>query len=571
MRFEQRPPVFWIGTIVAILLLVLIAFAGVTAVTTRDKTIADETDNLVRLSLMLAEHAQRLIFSADLIASSLEEGIARSGVRTPAQFRRHVANRQMHALLQKQMIVTSEVDALSLIDGEGNLVNSARSWPPPPVNVSDRDYFIALRKSPLTTYTISAPQKNRVNQQESIFLAHRVSAPDGTFLGVVLVTISTRRFEKLYTAVLPNDGASISLYRQDGILLTRQPQSGDALEQSPEIQSFFHETLSRAEYGTMRAASGGTHNAPRFIAVRAVRGYPLLISVTSLESVALAAWWKLAGLIFAFSAAAVVLVVLLGLALVRVSKMQGRLVETAQQLARVNDELTASNQDLESFSYSVAHDLRAPLRRIAGFSSIVLGENRDRLGEKSAQFLDRIGAGVTQMGLLVDDLLELSQIARSPMNRRNFDISELAQSVTDTLAEAHPEHRVETFVKQGMRANGDPRLIRIVLENLLGNAWKFSARTNEVRIEAGAEERDGETIYFVRDNGAGFDMQYSGKLFKPFQRLHHADEFEGTGIGLSIVHRIITRHGGKIWAESAVGKGTVFWFTLGKDLPPRKS
>jgi light-regulated signal transduction histidine kinase (bacteriophytochrome) len=276
-------------------------------------------------------------------------------------------------------------------------------------------------------------------------------------------------------------------------------------------------------------------------------------------------------LIFAFSAAAVVLVVLLGLALVRVSKMQGRLVETAQQLARVNDELTASNQDLESFSYSVAHDLRAPLRRIAGFSSIVLGENRDRLGEKSAQFLDRIGAGVTQMGLLVDDLLELSQIARSPMNRRNFDISELAQSVTDTLAEAHPEHRVETFVKQGMRANGDPRLIRIVLENLLGNAWKFSARTNEVRIEAGAEERDGETIYFVRDNGAGFDMQYSGKLFKPFQRLHHADEFEGTGIGLSIVHRIITRHGGKIWAESAVGKGTVFWFTLGKDLPPRKS
>jgi light-regulated signal transduction histidine kinase (bacteriophytochrome) len=276
-------------------------------------------------------------------------------------------------------------------------------------------------------------------------------------------------------------------------------------------------------------------------------------------------------LIFAFAAAAIVLVVLLGLAFVRVSKMQGRLVDTAEQLARVNKELTASNQDLESFSYSVAHDLRAPLRSISGFSSILLDAKRGKLDEESAKYLGRINAGAMRMGLLIDNLLQLSRIARTEMKRRNFDLGELARRVTEALAERDPGRRVEAVVKQSMPANADPDLVRIALENLLGNAWKFSSRTSGARVEVGSEERDGETVYFVRDNGAGFDMQYSGKLFKPFQRLHHADEFEGTGIGLSIVHRIVTRHGGRIWAESEVGKGTVFRFTLGKALQSHAS
>ena len=166
------------------------------------------------------------------------------------------------------------------------------------------------------------------------------------------------------------------------------------------------------------------------------------------------------------------------------------------------------------------------------------------------------------MSMLIDDLLQLSRIARVEMKRRDFDLGELARGVAASISDAHPARRVQFVVQPDMRANGDPNLVKIVLENLIGNAWKFTSRTDAARIEVGAEEGEDGTSYFVRDNGAGFDMRYSGKLFKAFQRLHRADEFEGTGIGLSIVHRIVMRHGGKVWAESEPGKETVFRFTL---------
>ena len=249
--------------------------------------------------------------------------------------------------------------------------------------------------------------------------------------------------------------------------------------------------------------------------------------------------------------------------------LEDRIAERTAELAAANQELTVANRELESFSYSVSHDLRAPLRAMAGYSSILLEESAKHFDPESAKHLERIHAGAMRMGGLIDDLLRLSRIGRWEMNRQDFDFSSLATSAAAEAAEAYPEHRVEVAVEPGMRANGDPGLVHTILENLLGNAWKFSSRTDGARVEVGRQVRDGEPAYFVRDNGAGFNMAYADKLFRPFQRLHRPDEFEGTGIGLSIVQRAVARHGGRVWAESEEDRGATFWFTLGKPAAAR--
>jgi light-regulated signal transduction histidine kinase (bacteriophytochrome) len=242
--------------------------------------------------------------------------------------------------------------------------------------------------------------------------------------------------------------------------------------------------------------------------------------------------------------------------------------ELEDRVAQRTAALDHANKELETFSYSVSHDLRAPLRHIGGFSAIVLKANEGKLDAASVDYLKRINAASERMGLLIDDLLALSRVSRQELNKRDFDLSELAVQAANSLVEAHPEREVRVTVRPEMKARGDPGLARIVLENLIGNAWKFTARTSEPWIEVGLEERDGETVYYVRDNGAGFDMKYAHKLFAPFQRLHTDREFQGTGIGLSIVQRIVARHGGRIWAEAEAGKGATFYFTLGKNGRP---
>jgi hypothetical protein len=241
------------------------------------------------------------------------------------------------------------------------------------------------------------------------------------------------------------------------------------------------------------------------------------------------------------------------------------------QIERFNDELqqkaadlASVNQELDAFSYSVSHDLRAPLRSIAGFSNILLKQNCEQLDAEGRDRLQRIVAATVRMGKLIDDLLNLSRIARQPLSDGQVNLSAVAREISDGLAEASPERRVEVSIARDLTAWADPGLMRIVMDNLIGNAWKFSAKTAEARIEVGSTNRDGDTVFYVRDNGAGFNMTYSEKLFRPFQRLHSVDEFEGTGIGLATMKRIITRHRGKIWIESAVNNGTTVFFTLGK-------
>jgi len=225
-------------------------------------------------------------------------------------------------------------------------------------------------------------------------------------------------------------------------------------------------------------------------------------------------------------------------------------------------ELEAANRELEAFSYSVSHDLRAPLRSLDGFSHILLDEYAERLDEEGRDFLKRLRNATQTMGQLIDALLQLSRVTRSEMSRQAVDLTAIARQIAEDLQRTHPERHVEFRIGEGLVAQGDPRLIHAVLQNLIGNGWKFTARREQAVIEFDRGQKNGVHAFFVRDNGAGFEMQYANKLFGAFQRLHTVAEFEGNGIGLATVQRIIRRHGGNVWAEGAPDQGATFYFTL---------
>lgn len=225
-------------------------------------------------------------------------------------------------------------------------------------------------------------------------------------------------------------------------------------------------------------------------------------------------------------------------------------------------ELETARKELTSLIYAVSHDLQAPLRRILGFANILEEDCAARLGDENRQHLARIVAAATGMEQLIAGLLVLSRVARAQLQRLPTDLSALAAVIAAELQLAEPAREVEFVITPALMADADPGLIRNALAQLLGNAWKFTSRHALGRVEFGAEQCDGETVYFVRDDGAGFDMAYVDKLFTPFQRLHRADEFAGAGVGLATAQRIIRRHGGRIWAEGAAERGATFRFTL---------
>ncbi|MDB5744725.1 MAG: sensor signal transduction histidine kinase [Polaromonas sp.] len=227
------------------------------------------------------------------------------------------------------------------------------------------------------------------------------------------------------------------------------------------------------------------------------------------------------------------------------------------------DQLATANRELQSFAYSVSHDLRSPLNTVHAFSQLLLKTDGDRLSEKGAHYLHRIGAGVKQMGDLIEGLLTLAQVSREQLKSEQVDLSAIVRAIEQDYRAREPERQAELFVQDGLNAHGDSRLLAAVFHNLLGNAWKFTSKVALARIEVGAvSPAEGDTVYFVRDNGVGFDMAFAPKLFGTFERLHSPEDFSGAGIGLAMVKRIIERHEGRVWAESTLNEGAAFFFTL---------
>jgi signal transduction histidine kinase len=246
----------------------------------------------------------------------------------------------------------------------------------------------------------------------------------------------------------------------------------------------------------------------------------------------------------------------------RVEERTHELQERNESLRLNAAELLAANTELDAFAYSVSHDLRAPLRSIDGFSQILLEDYTARLDEAGQESLHRVRAASQRMGTLIDDLLKLARVTRAEIRSEDVDLSGMAREIASELQRASPERQVEFAIAPELKARGDARLLRVALDNLLRNSWKYTAKQPAPRVEFASADANGGQAFMVRDNGAGFDMKYADKLFGVFQRLHSAADFEGTGIGLATVRRIINRHGGRIWAEGAVDRGATFYFTL---------
>ena len=242
--------------------------------------------------------------------------------------------------------------------------------------------------------------------------------------------------------------------------------------------------------------------------------------------------------------------------------LERRVAQRTAEAVESNQKLESANRELEAFAYSVSHDLRAPLRSVDSFSQIILDEYSEKLDEDGVKYLRRIRAGAQNMGQLINDLLNLSRVSRGPLTLKPVNLSAIASMVVNELRDLEPRRTVQAEIAPEIQCNGDAPLLRVVMTNLIGNAWKFTGKHEKASLEFGANSENGNVVYFVRDNGAGFDMAYASQLFTPFQRLHQAKEFAGTGIGLATVQRIVQRHGGRIWAESSVGDGAAFYFTL---------
>jgi light-regulated signal transduction histidine kinase (bacteriophytochrome) len=267
-------------------------------------------------------------------------------------------------------------------------------------------------------------------------------------------------------------------------------------------------------------------------------------------------WW------FRGMVMVILLVMIITVFWLRIRNLENKGKEFELLVAKRTSQLELANKELEAFSYSVSHDLRTPLRGIDGFSRILLEKANDKLDKLEQSYLSRIRNGAQQMSQLIDDILKLSRVIRSEMNIREVNLSSIANEIANDYQNSDAGRKVKFIIQKGIIVNADERLLRIAIENLIGNAWKFTSKHLSACIEFGKYRKGENIIYYVRDDGAGFDMEYSQKLFGAFQRLHSSQDYSGTGIGLATVQRIIHRHGGSIWAEGEEEKGATFYFSI---------
>ncbi len=554
--FQLHGKSIWIHLIMAILAIIPISFAGFYSYqnTNQDMTesvLARRLDMSYLVATVLAEKLDRLV----------DVGVSLS---TRVQFQRLVERKEWEGaikFMESIPVTYSYIDRLVVTDSKGIIVADTPALPGVRgQDFSFRDWYQGVIRTGKPF--ISKIFKRRAEPQINIVaVAVPIKNREQALLGILMIQVKLESFFQWFRDAMPTPGSVIYIVDQSGQAVFH-PQYTERGETAYLGNATAVQHALRGERGTL-IIPDLDKNSERVTAFIPVEKYGWGVI---LEEPAVTAFAARDHQLQRF-------IVIYGLMLA-LSMFTAYLFFRAREEARIKTDLTrlvsertseleVANKELEAFSYSVSHDLRAPLRSIDGFSRILLDECGNKLNSEHGSHLYRIRAATQRMSKLIDDLLKLSRVTRAEMKRAPVDLSAITQSVIEELASIQPSRKVITVVQPGVTAVGDGPLLRVILENLLGNAWKFTSKIENAQIEFGAQiDEKQATVYFIKDNGAGFNMAYANKLFGAFQRLHGISEFPGTGIGLATVQRIVHRHGGEIWAESIIDQGATFYFTL---------
>ncbi len=541
--------------LLASLLLPLLLFAGVAWQTRTDmlRTAQSDADRTVET---VTQQARYLLLTHQLVAERVSEWLRGLSWDDIAR------SEAVHTYLMRLRDEYPEVQAIWLADSSGVVRNASEMLPAAPLVVAERNYFQTLRDRDAGT-VIGQMVQGKVIKAPNFNVARRREVPDDGFDGVVIVTAFQSFFVKFWQTLEPQPDSLFALYRSDGAVLARLPPvdvEGTVLSpDGPLLQAAAH-----ADQGTIRAVST-LDGIERIVFFRHIPEFNVLVSHGIDLATVFAAWRRLVlyyAAFFALAGASLTALAVLATRGARRLRDEEAKVRTLNQDLRGHAaELEVSNQELQSLSYNISHELRAPLRAIHGFSAILLQNYAETLGAEGRRLLGVVGDAATKMGVLIDDMLDFISTGRQPIKVAEVDMAGQVQDIIAELRDGAGDRRITFEVGALPNARADARMIRRVWDNLLDNAVKFTSSRLQPVINVSARQTADEIVYSVADNGIGFSMQYVGKLFEMGGRLA-GDDLSGSGIGLALVRRVVTRHGGRVWAEGKVGEGATFHFSL---------
>jgi signal transduction histidine kinase len=564
----------------ALLILVLLATNATVILHLRKNELLDQERQMKNLSLTLAEQADRSFQSVDLVISRVGEQIAAAGVTDSGSLLQKMAGRDVHEFLLEKISGVPQLDAVTLINREGKLINFSRAWPIPEVNVSDRDYFQALKDDPKLNSYISAPVRNRGTGTWTIYLARRLNGPNGEFIGLILGAIEMRYFEDFYRAIALDEGSTIAVLRLDGVMLARFPHADVIGQAYSDSRRLLHDSVS----GTLRERSP-IDGRMRIKAAHLVTNYPVLVLATKTEEAALANWWGIARLMSLGALGCSISIAIAGFAFGRQWKQQAMLAHTRAELRRQADRTVAfealetakeaaeaADRTKSEFLATMSHELRTPLNAVLGFSELMVREIFGPLGDhRYRDYAQDIHSSGSHLLSIVNEVLDLSKLAAGKLELVEgwINVREIVHSACRLIRPRIDRAELSLTVKMppdDLLAYADKRLLKQMLLNLLSNACKFTPPGGS--IECVVSTDDAGMTFAVVDTGVGIAAEHLDRVVRPFVQVDSSisRRHEGTGLGLALVAAMAELHGGRLRLDSKVGTGT----TAAVVLPPNR-
>jgi two-component system cell cycle sensor histidine kinase PleC len=574
-RLTRLPPRLTMVVIGTLLIAALLGAAALTILQARKQQLDGASRELAQLSLTLSEETARTMQTVGLVLTDVQSRLDVARVMNTEDLVRYASAQEFYQFLRDRVRDAPLIDAISVLDAQGHLVGFSRSWPTAPLDVSDRDYFVAHRDRSTLGIFFSAPVRSRVTGDWTIYVSRRIAGPSGELMGVIVATMQVDYFEDFYRSVTPAAGGSVALLRSDGYLLARYPRTGAELGTYVGDRPLFTDLMSKSESGVLHTQSSAFDHDARVMAPHAVRGFPLVVNVTKSEQAILGAWKKLAAAIIGVTAAAIALIVSLGFLLDRQIDLHARMSKSLADRGRAEHarkSAEASNKAKGDFLANMSHELRTPLNAIIGFTEMLESRHFGPLNDKQSEYIRDIRTSGRHLLGLINTVLDMSKIEAG-----HFELHEELMEISSIFDDAI------TYVSLPARKKGitllkllepdmpmvmaDRRALLQVTLNLLSNAVNFTEDRGTITVTASLAE-DAAVLIRVMDTGVGINAQDLDRVLEPFQSADAtlSRKLGGAGLGLAVSKMLVERHGGALSLSSIIGKGT----TVTVRLPPER-